>query len=103
MESLTKSIPARLTFVRQLQIVKSIESPWLEAFMDTGSFFKDPSDKLEAIAPYTKFVQAMTYFGGGEWYTLDLDYKRIAKILQKVDYQGYIAMEFEEYLQLPEV
>ena len=26
-------------------------------------------------------MQAKTYYGGGEWYTLDLDYTRIAKIL----------------------
>ena len=49
--------------------------------MDTGNFLEDPYDKLEQIAPKTVFVQAKTYYGGGEWYTLDLDYKRIAKIL----------------------
>ena len=47
------------------------------------------------IAPYTSFVQAKTYYGGGEWYSLDLDYKRIAAILKKVNYQGYISLEFE--------
>jgi len=50
---------------------------------------------LEIIAPYTSFVQAKTYYGGGEWYTLDLDYKRIITILNKVNYQGYISLEFE--------
>ena len=78
-----------------LHIVKSVDSPWLGILMDTGNFLEDPYDKLEAIAPYTKFVQAKTYYGGGEWYTLDLDYARIAKILKKVDYRGYVAIEFE--------
>ncbi len=32
---------------------------------------------------------------GGEWYSLDLDYKRIVNILKKVNYQGYISLEFE--------
>jgi sugar phosphate isomerase/epimerase len=41
------------------------------------------------------FVQAKTYFGGGEWYTLDLDYRRIAAILREVNYTGYISLEFE--------
>jgi sugar phosphate isomerase/epimerase len=41
------------------------------------------------------FVQAKTYNGGGEWYTLDLDYKRIARILADVNYAGYISLEFE--------
>jgi sugar phosphate isomerase/epimerase len=79
----------------QLRIKKAIDSPWLGILMDTGNFLEDPYRKLEMIAPYTSFVQAKTYFGGGEWYTLDLDYKRIIEILRKVNYQGYISLEFE--------
>ena len=36
-----------------------------------------------------------TYPGGGEWYTLDLDYRRIAAILRKVGYSGYLSLEME--------
>jgi sugar phosphate isomerase/epimerase len=50
---------------------------------------------LTKIAPQTIYVQAKTYYGGGEWYTLDLDYKRIAKILLQAGYTGYVAVEFE--------
>jgi sugar phosphate isomerase/epimerase len=78
-----------------LRIYKAIDSPWLGVLMDTGNFLEDPYDKLEEIAPYVSFVQAKTYFGGGEWYTLDLDYKRIADILNKAGYKGYISIEFE--------
>ena len=78
-----------------LRIVNSIDSPWLGVLMDTGNFLEDPYEKLEEIAPQTVFVQAKTYYGGGEWYTLDLDYSRIAKILNKVEYKGYISLEFE--------
>jgi len=79
----------------QLRIKKAIDSPWLGLLMDTGNFLEDPYEKLEMIAPYTSFVQAKTYYGGGEWYTLDLDYKRIIAILKKVNYRGYISLEFE--------
>jgi len=79
----------------QLRIKKAIDSPWLGILMDTGNFLENPYSKLEMIAPYTSFVQAKTYYGGGEWYSLDLDYKRIISILQKVNYQGYISLEFE--------
>jgi L-ribulose-5-phosphate 3-epimerase len=79
----------------QLRIKKAIDSPWLGILMDTGNFLENPYSKLEMIAPYTSFVQAKTYYGGGEWYTLDLDYKRIIDILNKVNYQGYISLEFE--------
>ena len=78
-----------------LRIVNAIDSPWLGVLMDTGNFLEDPYDKLEEIAAQAVFVQAKTYYGGGEWYTLDLDYPRIAKILKKANYQGYISLEFE--------
>ena len=79
----------------QLRILNSIKSPWLGALMDTGDFLEDPYDKLKMIAPRTIYVQAKTYYGGGEWYTLDLDYARIAKILSDVSYTGYISSEYE--------
>ena len=78
-----------------LRILNAIDSPWLGGLMDTGNFLEDPYPKLEKIAPKAVFVQAKTYFGGGEWYTLDLDYDRIAKILAGVKYTGYVSLEME--------
>lgn len=78
-----------------LRILDAIKSPWLGALMDTGNFMEDPYDRLAQIAPRTVFVQAKTYYGGGEWYTLDLDYKRIAGILADAGYRGYVSLEFE--------
>jgi L-ribulose-5-phosphate 3-epimerase len=78
-----------------LRIVDAFKSPWVGAMMDTGNFLEDPYDKLKAIAHKTIYVQAKTYEGGGEWYTLDLDYKRIAKILAEANFTGYVALEFE--------
>ncbi|MBN1854356.1 MAG: sugar phosphate isomerase/epimerase [Pirellulales bacterium] len=77
------------------RIVRAIDSPWLKITMDTGNFLEDPYDRLEQIAEDTVFVQAKTYFGGGTWYTLDLDYQRIAAILRRHHYRGYISLEFE--------
>ena len=79
----------------QLRIINAVPSPWLGALMDTGNFMEEPYDKLQMIAPKTVYAQAKTYYGGGEWYTLDLDYKRIAKILYDAGYTGYISLEFE--------
>ena len=79
-----------------MRIVNAIDSPWLQVTMDTGNFFEDPYDKLEILAPNTVLVQAKTYYGGGVWYSLDnLDYGRIAALLQKHSYRGYISLEFE--------
>lgn len=78
-----------------LRIVEAVDSPWLQICTDTGNFLEEPYDRLEKIAPRTIFVQAKTYYGGGEWYTLDLDYPRIGKILAKHGYRGYVSLEFE--------
>ena len=78
-----------------LRIVNTIDSPWLQVTADTGNFLENQYEQFEAMAPKCVYVQAKTYFGGGTWYTLDIDYKRIAKILNKVDYRGYISLEFE--------
>ncbi|MCB1127288.1 MAG: sugar phosphate isomerase/epimerase [Verrucomicrobiae bacterium] len=78
-----------------LRIVNAIESPWLGVLMDTGNFLEDPYEKLEMVAPKAIFVQAKTYPGGGEWYTLDLDYSRVARILEAAGYHGYVSLEME--------
>jgi len=78
-----------------MRIVDAIDSPWLKVTMDTGNFLDDPYEKLEMLAPKTVLVQAKTYHGGGTWYTLDLDYDRIATMLRRHDYRGYISLEYE--------
>ena len=78
-----------------LRIVNAIDSPWLQVTMDTGNFLENPYGQMEQIAPKAVLVQAKTYFGGGTWYTLDLDYDRIAEILRKHRYRGYVSLEFE--------
>lgn len=78
-----------------LRIEKAVDSPWLKILLDTGNFLEEPYDQLEKIAAKTVFVQAKTYYGGGVYYTLDLDYDRIAEILKKQNYNGYISLEFE--------
>lgn len=77
------------------RILKEFDSPWLGALIDTGNFLEDPYDKIAAVAPKAVFVQAKTYEGGGEWYSLDLDYPRIAKILRDAGYHGYVSLEME--------
>lgn len=86
-----------LTFAPEgvLRIVEAVPSPWLRVTMDTGNFLEEPYDRLRLLAPHAVLVHAKTYFGGGEWYTLDLDYGRIAAILREVAYGGYVSIEFE--------
>lgn len=78
-----------------MRIVRAINSPWLKTTLDTGNFLEDPYDRLELMADDAVLVQAKTYFGGGLWYSLDLDYPRIAALLRKHKYHGYVSLEFE--------
>ena len=78
-----------------LKIVDSINSPWLQITADTGNFLERQYEQLEMLAPKTFLVQAKTYDGGGKWYTLDIDYNKVAEIFRKVNYHGYISLEFE--------
>lgn len=78
-----------------LRIVNKINSPWLQVTADTGNFLDDQYAQFEKIVSHAVLVQAKTYHGGGTWYTLEIDYGRIAQILRDAKYHGYISLEFE--------
>ena len=78
-----------------LRIHDAVHSPWLRYTLDTGNFLEDLYPQMEAIAPDAALVQAKTYFGGGVWYSLDIDYQRVASILRAADYHGWVSLEFE--------
>ena len=50
---------------------------------------------MKKLAPQTVLLQAKTYHGGGMWYSLDLDYGRIAAIMREAGYRGYVSLEME--------
>ncbi|QEG38742.1 sugar phosphate isomerase/epimerase family protein [Roseimaritima ulvae] len=78
-----------------LRVLREVDSPWLKATLDTGNFLENQYAQYQQMAPETVYVQAKTYYGGGTWYSLDIDYDRVAKVLRDVDYRGYISLEFE--------
>lgn len=78
-----------------LRIVNAIDSPWLRATTDTGNFLERRQEQLEMMAPETVLIQAKTYYGGGTWYTLDIDYDEVADIFHEAGYEGYVSIEFE--------
>jgi sugar phosphate isomerase/epimerase len=78
-----------------LRIYQAVRSPWLGINLDTGNFPGEPYAGIELLAPHAVIVQAKTYYGGGEWYTLDLDYPRIAGILRKAGFEGWVSLEME--------
>lgn len=78
-----------------LKVIDAVKSPWLQATLDTGNFLENMYEQMEALAPRAVLVQAKTYHGGGEWYSLDIDYDRVAGLLHKLKYRGYISLEME--------
>ena len=78
-----------------MRIVDEIDSPWLQVTLDTGNFLEDSYAQMKRMAPKTVLVQAKTYDGGGEWYTLDIDYDRVNRILRDAGFRGYVSLEFE--------
>jgi sugar phosphate isomerase/epimerase len=78
-----------------LRVINALKSPWLQATLDTGNFLENMYEQMDALAPHAVLVQAKTYAGGGEWYTLDIDYAQVARILRKHNYRGYVSLEME--------
>jgi sugar phosphate isomerase/epimerase len=78
-----------------LRIINAVNSPWLQVILDTGNFLEDPYQKIDACASRVVYMHAKTYYGGGLWYSLDLDYGRIASIMKKSNFRGYVSLEFE--------
>ncbi len=78
-----------------IRIHKAVNSPWLGVNLDTGNYPEDPYPGITTLAPYASIVQAKTYYGGGEWYTLELDYTRIASILRNAGFAGWVSLEME--------
>jgi sugar phosphate isomerase/epimerase len=78
-----------------LRIWREVNSPWLGINLDTGNYPGDPYEGIAKLAPHASIVQAKTYYGGGEWYTLELDYRRIAGILRKAGFRGWVSLEME--------
>jgi L-ribulose-5-phosphate 3-epimerase len=78
-----------------LDIWKKVNSPWLGINLDTGNYPDNYYEGIAQLAPHASIVQAKTYYGGGVWYTLDLDYKRIAGILKAAKFNGWVSLEME--------
>ncbi|MFO1063481.1 MAG: sugar phosphate isomerase/epimerase family protein [Pirellulales bacterium] len=78
-----------------MRVVREVNSPWLKVTLDTGNFLEDSHRQMIELIPHTVLVQAKTYFGGGTWYTLDIDYLKVAELLRAGGYQGYVSLEFE--------
>ncbi len=74
-----------------LHLVRAVDSPWLGVNLDTGNFHTpDPYGDMEKAAPYAVAAQVKVEIQGRP---ADLD--RIIGILNKANYRGFVALEYE--------
>lgn len=80
-----------------LDIVQAVKSPWLGINLDTGNFYTDnPYGDLAKCAPYAVNVQIKVDVKTRQQKKGEpADLNRLAKILRDVNYQGYVALEYE--------
>jgi sugar phosphate isomerase/epimerase len=80
-----------------LEIVRAVQSPWFGVNLDTGNFHtEDPYADLARCAPYAVNVQVKSEIRRrGQNKNEPADLPRLVKILRDVNYQGYVALEYE--------
>lgn len=72
-----------------------ISSPSMGLNVDTGNYVGDPYPQFRRLVKHANIVQAKTYYGGGFFYDLELDYDRLAKIMREENFTGYVSLEME--------
>jgi len=80
-----------------LQIIKAVNSKWFASNLDTGNFHAtdDIYADLEKLAPYAINVHFKTQVHPRGKDPQPMDVSRIFKILRTVNYQGFLALEYE--------
>jgi sugar phosphate isomerase/epimerase len=80
-----------------LDIIKSVQSPWIGINLDTANFHTDdPYRDLARCAPYAVNVQLKTEIQPkGAKQKQPADLPRLVKILRDANYQGYLVLEYE--------
>ncbi len=80
-----------------IRIVKAVDSPWVAVNVDTGNFNRNAYQQLETIIPYAANVQVKTRIRpGADGQPVESDWDRIAGMLVKGGYRGYLALEYED-------
>ena len=81
-----------------LEIMRAVKSPWVGINLDTGNFkTDDPYADLAKIAPFAVNVQIKTEIQRRDRKEPErADFAKLAGILRAANYQGWVALEFEE-------
>jgi sugar phosphate isomerase/epimerase len=75
-----------------LSIVRAIDSEWFGVNWDSGNFRSENAyEELKMIAPYAVTAQIKTKVA-----SKPADLARVVKILQDVNYRGWVSLEYED-------
>lgn len=72
------------------------EHPWFGINLDTGNYRSDAYESLAKAAPWAVNVQLKANIRNNDGTEAPVDFERIRQILVEADYQGWIALEYEE-------
>jgi L-ribulose-5-phosphate 3-epimerase len=79
---------------RIVEIVKKVDSPWVAVNLDTGNFRTKVYEQISQLVPYAAAVQVKAeVVEDGQ--RKESDWDRVAGMLVKQGYKGYLAVEYE--------
>jgi sugar phosphate isomerase/epimerase len=78
-----------------LRLVEDLQNPWFGINLDMGNFRNDPYREIELCASHAVTTHAKRTMRAGEGH-VEVDYARVAEILRRSDYAGYISIEYED-------
>jgi len=87
---------------RILQIVKKVDSPWVQINLDTGNFRTDAFRQMEACLPYAANVQVKAEMTDDAGKRIPQDWERVVAMIANGGYRGYLALEYEAAEPAPE-
>jgi len=81
-----------------LEIVRAVKSPWVGVNLDSGNFYSeaDPYAEMARLAPYAVNAQLKVAISRRGQAKLPSDLTRVIQVLRDANYQGYVALEYEE-------
>jgi sugar phosphate isomerase/epimerase len=78
-----------------LRLAEELRNPWFGLNLDFGNFRNDPYHEFELCAAHAVTTHAKRTMRAGEG-RVSVDYARVAEILRRSGYAGYISVEYED-------
>lgn len=84
-----------------LSLMKDVNSPWLKFTLDTGNFpptsqvGPDTYKSIKKCAPFAAIVHAKFFNVEPDGRDRDFDWMKIARILRKSGFRGFLSVEYE--------